>query len=40
VFFGALFEESPVGIASDLKGLTRAEAQLLQETAWAAVQAG
>ena len=39
VFFGALFDESPVGIASDLKGLTRAEVELLQETAWAAVRA-
>jgi hypothetical protein len=38
VFLGALFDESPVGIATDLKGLTRAEVALLQETAWAAVR--
>ena len=37
VFFAVLFDESPVGIASDLKGLTQAEAELLQKTAWAAV---
>jgi len=38
VFFGVLFGESPVGIAGDLKGLPQAEAELLQRTAWAAVQ--
>ncbi len=38
VFFAVLFGESPVGIASDLKGLTPAEAELLQKTAWATVQ--
>jgi hypothetical protein len=37
VFFAMLFGESPVGIASDLKGLTQAEAELLQKTAWATV---
>ena len=34
VFFAVLFGESPVGIASDLKGVTQAEAELLQKTAW------
>ncbi len=38
VFFAVLFAESPVGIASDLKGLTQAEVELLQKTAWAAMQ--
>jgi len=38
VFFAVLFDESPVGMASDLKGLAQAEAELLQKTAWAAVQ--
>ncbi|MDQ6886004.1 MAG: SGNH/GDSL hydrolase family protein [Gemmatimonadota bacterium] len=38
VFFAVLFAESPVGIASDLKGVTRGEAELLQEAAWATVQ--
>ena len=38
VFFVVLFAESPVGIASDLKGLTQAEAELLQKTAWAVAQ--
>ena len=38
VFFGVLFGESSVGIASDLKGLTQAEAELLQKTAWAKVK--
>jgi len=37
VFFAVLFGESPAGISSDLKGLTQAEAGLLQKTAWAAV---
>ncbi len=37
VFFAVLFGETPVGIASDLKGLTQTEAELLQKTAWAAV---
>src|SRR5262249_2425699 len=31
VFFAVLFGESPVGIASDLKGLTQAEAEMLQK---------
>lgn len=38
VFFAVLFGESPAGIASDLKGLTQAEAGLLQQTAWAIVK--
>jgi hypothetical protein len=38
VFFAVLFGESPVGIASDLKGLTQAETELLQKTAWATVR--
>jgi hypothetical protein len=38
VFFGVLFKESPVGIASELKGLMPAEAKLLQKTAWEARQ--
>jgi len=38
VFFAVLFGENPTGIASDLKGLTQAEAELLQKTAWATVQ--
>ena len=38
VFFAALFDESPAGIASDIKGLTKAEIGLLQTAAWAAVQ--
>ena len=35
VFFAVLFDESPVGISSDIKRLTRADAGLLQQTAWA-----
>jgi hypothetical protein len=38
VFFAVLFGESPVGVASDLKGLTPAEVTLLQKTAFAARQ--
>jgi hypothetical protein len=38
VFFAVLFNESSVGIASDLKGLAQAEAELLQKAAWAVVQ--
>ena len=38
VFLAVLFDESAVGIASDLKGLTQVEAELLQKTAWATVQ--
>lgn len=38
VFFAALFSESPVGIASDLKGLAKADIDILLETAWEAVQ--
>jgi len=37
VFLAVLFNENPTGIASDLKGLTQAEAELLQKTAWATV---
>ena len=35
VFFAVLFGERSAGTASDIKGLTQAEAELLQETAWA-----
>ena len=38
VFFAVLFGENLVGIACDLKGLTQAEAELMQKTAWATVQ--
>lgn len=38
VFFAALFDESPLGIASIIKGLTKAEVEILQNTAWAATQ--
>ena len=38
VFYAVLFNDSPACIASDLKGLTRAEQDLLQKTAWAVVQ--
>ena len=38
VFFSVLFGSSPVGISSDIKGLPQADAELLQETAWAAMQ--
>ncbi|MBI1763378.1 MAG: SGNH/GDSL hydrolase family protein [Acidobacteria bacterium] len=38
VFFAILFSQAPVGIASELKGLTPAEIELLQATAWAAVK--
>src|SRR6185295_620584 len=37
VFFAALFHDSPVGIASEIKGLTKTEVELLQQTALAAV---
>lgn len=40
VFFAGLFGESPVGIASDLKGLTPEESALLQKAAWEAVTSG
>lgn len=36
VFFAVLFGKSPAGIASKMQGLTQAEAELLQKTAWAA----
>ncbi len=38
VFFAVLFGESSVATASDLKGLTQAEVELLQKTAWATVR--
>ena len=38
VFFGVLFGESSAGIDCDVKGLTQAEAELLQNTAWATVK--
>ena len=38
VFFAVLFSENPVGIGCDLKGLTPAEAELLQKAAWVTVQ--
>lgn len=38
VFLAVLFGENPVGIASDLKGLARSEAELLQKAAWATVR--
>jgi len=38
VFFAVLFDESPMGISSDLKGLSKAGAKLMQEAAWAALQ--
>jgi hypothetical protein len=38
VFFGVLFGESSVGIASDLKSLPQAEAEQLQKTAWATLK--
>ena len=34
VFFAVLFDESPVGIASEIKGLTAAQIAQLQKTAW------
>jgi hypothetical protein len=37
VFLAVLFAESPVGIDGEVKGLTPADARLLQETAWASV---
>jgi hypothetical protein len=38
VFFAVLFGESPVGIRSDLKGLTQDQIELLQKTAWSTIQ--
>jgi hypothetical protein len=38
VFFAVLFGETPFGIVSDIKGMTKAEAELMQKLAWAAVQ--
>jgi hypothetical protein len=35
-----LFDENPVGIAGNLKGMTQEEVELLQETAWSTVQEG
>jgi hypothetical protein len=34
VFLGVLFDESPVGIPSELKGLSPADVAVLQQTAW------
>jgi hypothetical protein len=34
VFFAVLFGQSPVGVDSNLKGLTRPDIELLQKTAW------
>jgi hypothetical protein len=36
VFYSVLFADSPVGIESDLRGLTREDLSSLQATAWAA----
>ena len=38
VFLAVLFEENPVGIDSELEGLTRGEVKLLQQAAWAAAR--
>ena len=38
VFFAVLFDESPVRIPFDSKGLTRADVELLQKTAWETAQ--
>ena len=38
VFFAVLFDESPVGIPVELKGLTPADVTLLKTTAWETVQ--
>jgi len=38
VFFAVLFGESSVGIVSDFKALSQAEAEQLQKTAWATVK--
>ena len=35
VFFASLFRRTPVGQTADVEGLTRADATLLQRTAWA-----
>jgi hypothetical protein len=40
VFLGTLFHQSPVGISGELKGLTQAEVELLQKTAWATIRKG
>lgn len=37
VFLAALYEENPVGIPCNVKGLTQAEAELLQKAAWSSV---
>lgn len=39
VFFAVLFDQSPVGIASNVKSLTPADIELLQQTAWNAARA-
>ncbi len=38
VFLAVLFEQSPVGIATQLKGLTPAEVRLVQQSAWEAAR--
>ena len=38
VFLAVLFDETPVGVPGEMKGLTRDEAHLLQKTALAAVR--
>lgn len=38
VFFGVLFDESPIGIDGEVKGLAPADTRLLQETAWTTVR--
>lgn len=38
VFFAALFDTNPVGVVSEVKGLTQAETELLQKAAWATAQ--
>ncbi len=39
VFLAVLFGESPVGIATELKGVSRSEIELLQATAWSTARA-
>lgn len=37
IFFAVLFDENPVGISAEIKGITLAETTLLQKTAWQTV---
>lgn len=39
VFLAVLFGDTPIGIASELKGVTQAEIEFLQATAWATARA-